>query len=154
MYFDKNMSFWKVWLKTDSIAVLGAFFYIGQHVAKLIFDIFGKIIFCSVFKTLTLKNSFKLSFSGFGSIKKLFLMVKSCLEHISKLILIGKSLANYLYMQIQGCHFLKSALNLDLTLSDDGKCPALLIYSGIIDLGAFCVELWSFFVSKRISVPM
>ena len=31
---------------------------------------------------------------------------------------------------------------------------ALLKSSGIIDLGAFCVELWSFFVSKRISVPM
>ena len=49
---------------------------------------------------------------------------------------------------------MKSAFNLDLTLSDDGKCPALLKSSRIIDLGAFCVELWSFFVSKRISVPM
>ena len=49
---------------------------------------------------------------------------------------------------------MKIALNLGLTLSDDGKCPALLKSSGIIDLGAFCVELWSFFVSKRISVPM
>ena len=29
MYFGKNMSFWKVWLKTDSIAVFAAFFYIG-----------------------------------------------------------------------------------------------------------------------------
>ena len=143
-------------------------------------------------------------------------MVKSCLEHISKLISIGKSLANYLYMyvcyvcilcmysmyvfcilyvlyvctlcmysmystyafricvckaswlsrppgakihekqhlRIQEGHFLKSALNLDLTLSDDGKCPALLKSSGIIDLGAFCNELRTFFVSKRISVPM
>ena len=27
------------------------------------------------------------------------------------------------HLQIQGCHFLKSVLNLDLTLSDDGKCP-------------------------------
>ena len=50
--------------------------------------------------------------------------------------------------------FLKIALNLDLTLSDDGKCPALLKSSGIIDLGVFCVELWPLFVSKRISVPM
>ena len=58
------------------------------------------------------------------------------------------------HLRIQEGHFLKSALNLDLTLSDDGKCPALLKSSGIIDLGAFCVELWSFFVSKRISVPM
>ena len=45
-------------------------------------------------------------------------------------------------------------LNLDLTLPDDEECPGLLISCGIIDLGAFCVELWSFFVSKRISVPM
>ena len=26
------------------------------------------------------------------------------------------------HLRIQGCHFLKSALNLDLTLSDDGEC--------------------------------
>ena len=56
--------------------------------------------------------------------------------------------------RIQEGRFLKSALNLDLTLSDDGECLALLISCGIIDLGAFCVELWSFYVSKRISVPM
>ena len=49
---------------------------------------------------------------------------------------------------------MKIALNLVLTLPDDGECPALLISCGIIDLGAFCVELWSFFVSERISVPM
>ena len=49
---------------------------------------------------------------------------------------------------------MKSALNLDLTLSDYGKCLALLISSGIIDLGAFCVELWPKQVSYRISVPM
>ena len=35
----------------------------------------------------------------------------------------------------------EKCLILDLTLSDDGKCPALLKSSGIIDLGAFCVEL-------------
>ena len=58
------------------------------------------------------------------------------------------------HLRIQEGHFLKSALNLDLTLPDDGECPALLISCGIIDLGAFCVELWSFFVSKRISVLM
>ena len=57
-------------------------------------------------------------------------------------------------MRIQAGHFLKIVLNLDLTLSDDGECPALLISCGIIDLGAFCIELWPFFVSKRISVPM
>ena len=49
---------------------------------------------------------------------------------------------------------MKSALNLDLTLSDDGECHAILKSSGNIDLGAFYVELWSFFVSERISVPM
>ena len=49
---------------------------------------------------------------------------------------------------------MKIALNLDLRLSDDGKCLALLISSGIIDLGAFCVELWPKQVSYRISVPM
>ena len=45
------------------------------------------------------------------------------------------------HLRIQEGHFLKIALNLDLTLSDDGECPALLKSSGIIDLGAFCVEL-------------
>ena len=58
------------------------------------------------------------------------------------------------HLRIQEGHFLKSALNLDLTLSDYGKCPALLESSGIIDLGAFCVELWPKQVSYRISVPM
>merc|ERR1739843_41162 len=57
-------------------------------------------------------------------------------------------------LRIQEGHFLKIALNLDLTLPDDGECPALLISSGIMDLRAFCVELWSFFVSKKKSVPM
>ena len=57
-------------------------------------------------------------------------------------------------MRIQEGHFLKIALNLDLTLPDDGEWPALLIPSGIIDLGAFCVELWPSQVSYRISVPM
>ena len=58
------------------------------------------------------------------------------------------------HLRIQEGHFLKIALNLDLTLPDVGECPALLISCGIIDLGAFCVESWSFFVSERISVPM
>ena len=35
-----------------------------------------------------------------------------------------------------------------------GNVLLFLIRSGIIDLGAFCVELRSFFVRKRISVPM
>ena len=49
---------------------------------------------------------------------------------------------------------MKIALNRVLTLPDDGKCPALLISCGIIDLGAFCVELWPKQVLHRISVPM
>ena len=57
-------------------------------------------------------------------------------------------------MRIQEGHFLKSALNLDLTLPDDGECPALLISSGIIDLGAFCLELRQFYCSEGILVPM
>ena len=57
-------------------------------------------------------------------------------------------------LRIQEGHFLKIALNLDLTLPDDGECPAFLISCGIIKLGVFCVELWSFFVSERNSVPM
>ena len=67
---------------------------------------------------------------------------------------LGANIHEKQQMRIQEGHFLKIALNLDLTLSDDGECLGLLISCGIIDLGAFCVELWSFFVSKRISVPM
>ena len=52
-------------------------------------------------------------------------------------------------MRIQEGNFLKIALNIDLTLSDDGECLALLISCGIIDLGAFCVELWSFSSAKE-----
>ena len=71
MYFGKNVSFWKVWRKTDSIAVFAAFFYIGSHVAKLFFDVFWEIMFFGKFlKALNLKSSLKLSVSGFGSIKK------------------------------------------------------------------------------------
>ena len=66
----------------------------------------------------------------------------------------GAKICEKQQMRIQEGHFLKSALNLDLTLSDYGKCPALLESSGIIDLGAFCVELWPKQVSYRISVPM
>ena len=58
------------------------------------------------------------------------------------------------HLRIQEGHFLKIALNRVLTLPDDGKCPALLISCGIIDLGAFCVELWPKQVLHRISVPM
>ena len=56
-------------------------------------------------------------------------------------------------LRIQEGHFMKIDLNLVLTLPDD-EVLAFLISCGIIDLGTFCVELWSFFVSKRISVPM
>ena len=66
----------------------------------------------------------------------------------------GAKIQEKQHLRIQEGHFLKSAFNLALTLSDDGKCPALLKSSGIIDLGAFCVELWPALVSKRISIPM
>ena len=46
------------------------------------------------FERYIVKKSTKWSFSGFGSVKKRFFMAKSCLEHIPKLILIGKSMAN------------------------------------------------------------
>ena len=73
----------------------------------------------------------------------------SCLSHPP-----GAKIYEKQHLRIQGCHFLKSALNLDLTLSDDGKCLALLKFSGIIDLGAFCVELLSFYLSLiHISEP-
>ena len=49
---------------------------------------------------------------------------------------------------------MKSALNLVLTLPDDGECPAILISRGIIDLGAFCVELWMNEGSYRMLVQM
>ena len=52
-------------------------------------------------------------------------------------------------MRIQEGHFLKIALNLVLTLPDDGECLTLLISCGIIDLGAFCVELWSFLRQQK-----
>ena len=101
MYFGKSMSFWKVWLKTDSIAVFAAFFLHRIACCKIDFRHFlENDVFSLVFNTLNLKSSLILSFPGFGSIKKRFLMVESCLEHIPKLILIGKSLANYLYMYV------------------------------------------------------
>ena len=46
----------------------------------------------SNFETSNFKKSLKYSFSGMGNIKKRFLMVESCLEHISKLILVRKTI--------------------------------------------------------------
>ena len=46
----------------------------------------------------------------------------------------GAKIREKQHLRIQEGHFLKSALNLDLTLSEYGKCPALLISCGIIDL--------------------
>ena len=60
-----------------------------QHWSKLILDIFWKT---SDFETYNLKNSLKCSVSGLGNIKKQFLMVESCLEHISKLSLVRKTI--------------------------------------------------------------
>ena len=49
---------------------------------------------------------------------------------------------------------MKSALNLDLTRSNarSRQGDAASIFFMVV--GAFCVELWSFYYSKRISVPM
>ena len=58
-----------------------------QHWSKHIFDLFEKKI---IIEAYNIKNSLKYSFSGVGSIKKRFLMVESCLEPISKLILVRK----------------------------------------------------------------
>ena len=91
MYFGKNMSFLKVWLKTDSIAVFSAFFSHRTACCKIDFRRFWEN---NRNDRYNIKNSFKLSFSALGNVKKRFRrMFESCLEHISKLILIGKSMA-------------------------------------------------------------
>ena len=87
------MPFWKALYKMDFRFEFGVKNYVFQHRSKLVFDIFGKL---SKLEVKVIKNSLKSSFSAVGSIKKRFLMVESCLEHISKRILIGKSLVNYL----------------------------------------------------------
>ena len=57
-------------------------------------------------------------------------------------------------LRIHEGHFLKSALNLDLTLSNarSRQGDAARIFFMVV--GAFCVELWSCYCRKRISVPM
>ena len=58
------------------------------------------------------------------------------------------------HLRIQEGHFLKSALNLDLTLSNARSRQGDVASIFLVVVGAFCVELWALFVSKRISVPM
>ena len=48
----------------------------------------------------------------------------------------------------------KSALDLDLTLSNARARQDDTGYISFIAVGALCVELWSFYCSKRISVQM
>ena len=48
----------------------------------------------------------------------------------------------------------QKALNHVLTLKYSGGGPALPESSGILEKGWICVELWPFYCSKRISVPM
>ena len=57
-------------------------------------------------------------------------------------------------MRIQEGHFLKIALNRDLTLSNarSRQGDAARIFFMVV--GAFCVELRPFCCNKRISVPM
>ena len=49
---------------------------------------------------------------------------------------------------------MKSALNLVLIADSESTQKSVQTRTGIIDLGAFCVELWPKQVSYRISVPM
>ena len=48
----------------------------------------------------------------------------------------------------------RKALNHDLTLPLQSTRRELPESSGILEKGLICVELWSFYCSKRISVPM
>ena len=83
----QNILFWKVLSKTGFRFEFSVKNYVFQHRTKNTF-------------LKNVKNwGFKLQHlieNDVGSVKKRFLMVQSCLEHIPKLILIGKSLANYL----------------------------------------------------------
>ena len=85
-YIQKN-TFYKVSDKTEIRFESSVKNCVFQHWSKFILDIFWKM---SDFETYNLKNSLKCSVSGLGSIKKRFLMVESCLEHISKLSLVRK----------------------------------------------------------------
>ena len=63
------------------------------------------------------------------------------------------------YLRIQGRMQIfekmsQKALNRVLTPAVDRSRRELSESSGIIEKGAFCVELWSFYCKKRISVPM
>ena len=49
---------------------------------------------------------------------------------------------------------MKIALNLVLIADSESTQKSVQTRTGIIDLGAFCVELWPKQVSYRISVPM
>ena len=57
-------------------------------------------------------------------------------------------------MRIHEGHFLKSALNLDLTLSNARSRQADAARIFFMVVGAFCVELRPFYCNERISVPM
>ena len=58
------------------------------------------------------------------------------------------------HLRIQEGRFLKIALNLILTLPDDGKCPALLLSCGMIDFKNDFIILVKNLDRVRISVPM
>ena len=56
MYFGKNMSFWKIWLKSDRIVFFAAFLH-RIACCKICFRFFlENYYFWNVFKTLSLKN--------------------------------------------------------------------------------------------------
>ena len=60
----------------------------------------------------------------------------------------------YKRQRIQEDQKFKSTSNVVLIADSESTQKTVQTRTGIIDLGAFCVELWPFYCSKRISVPM
>ena len=212
MYFDKNMSFWKVSGKTDIRFEISVKNCIWQHLAKICFGLFSDVRFfvpymrsksrfwmfnwwpftnlinskrsTHVHKLLNLSDLKKVARTFFKNaiywvqettkkrphaffqmfavnhvlnvwwFQKLgaseptpdglaltFEFVRSKKGSFydentknNSVALRGRKNQRKHHLRIQEGHFLKIALNLILTLPDDGKCPALLISCGIIDL--------------------
>ena len=84
-------SFYIVSSKTDCEFKISTKNAPGGNIFRPNFEILGQML---DFESYIVKNSSKWSVSDFGSVKKQFFIAKSCLEHIPKLILIGRSMAN------------------------------------------------------------
>ena len=65
----------------------------GENTVRRYFEILRTML---DFESYIVENSSKWSVSDFGSVKKRFFIAKSCLEHIPKHILLGRSMANFL----------------------------------------------------------